>query len=141
MRIRPATAADAARLAELMLELGYARAAAEVTAFLAHPHSLVIFVAEDELGGMTSSTRMACGFAALVDSPGKRKTASPACPQGLKNPARSRPVLHNSTGPTATAESQAGAEENPRSAKREALMADGTGIGGRSASLSCPTHS
>jgi hypothetical protein len=50
----------------------------------------------------------------------------------VENRAGSRPVLHNSTGPTATGERQAGAEENLRSANRKTLIACGTEIGGRS---------
>lgn len=77
------------------------------------------------------NARTACGLAALLDSPGKRKAASPACPQGLKNRAESRPVLHNSTGPTARETWKDRKGKTTPSMKRETLIAGGTGIGGR----------
>lgn len=62
MQIRIATAADAKRLAELLLELGYARVEGDVAAFLARPHGMVVFVAEDAFGGIVGM-----GEVALVD--------------------------------------------------------------------------
>ncbi len=77
------------------------------------------------------TARATCGFAALMGSPGKRKAVSPACPQGLKNPANSRRILHNSTAPT-TARGKKMEGGTAPSAKRQTLIAGGSGIGGTS---------